>query len=390
MLTDVAIKKMGLPDKRREVPDGRVTGLYLVLQPSGAKSWAVRYRFAGLPKKLTLGSLSALPIAEARRRALEALGEVAGGKDPAAAKRASRAAARAAAQADDNRMSSVAATFVDKHARRRAGALWSAETERLLRVEILPVLGPKRIGEVKRSDIHHLLDAIVERGSPVTANRTLSVLRKLFNWAIEREIVAASPVDRVKKPTIEVSRDRVLNDDEVRSVWLALESLEWPIGPYGRMLMLTAARRMEVAAMRWSEIDLAGKAWTIAKERSKNGVAHEVPLSDKAVEILAGLPPVASKAGLVFTNDGRSPIGGFARVKERIDAAIAEINGGAIAGWRFHDLRRSAASGMAGIGTPPHIVEAVLGHRSGTIKGVAAVYNRYSYATETGLCRQRR
>src|SRR6516225_5949937 len=105
MLTDVAIKKIGIPDKRREVPDGRVTGLYLVVQPSGAKSWAVRYRFAGIPKKLTLGSLSAVPLAEARRRAVEALGEIAGGTDPAVAKRASRAAARAAAQADDNGMS---------------------------------------------------------------------------------------------------------------------------------------------------------------------------------------------------------------------------------------------------------------------------------------------
>jgi integrase len=383
MLTEIAIAKLPTPAKRKSHPAGGVPGLNLLHQPSGAKSWALQYRWRGIPRKLTIGTYPTIGLAEARRLARAALGEVAKGDDPAALKRSSQVAARADARADDDCLSAVAAAFVEKHAKRKAGSLWAGETERLLRVEILPTLGAKRIAAVKRSEIHDLLDRIVDRGSPVTANRALSVIRKLYNWALERELVAASPVDRLKKPTVEISRDRVLADDELRAVWLALESIEWPIGPWGKLLLLTAARRMEVAAMRWPEIDLAAKTWTIPRERSKNGVSHEVPLSAKAVDIIEALPHVASKVELVFTNDGRAPIGGFARVKERIDAAIVKVNNGEpIAPWRFHDLRRTSASGMAGIGIPPHIVEAVLGHRSGTIKGVAAVYNRYSYATE--------
>ena len=131
------------------------------------------------------------------------------------------------------------------------------------------------------------------------------------------------------------------------------------------------------------------KTWTIAKERSKNGVAHEIPLSDKAVEILRGLPRIGDKKdGFIFTTNGRTPVSGFSRAKESIDkamlAAMREADEGAEApaGWVFHDLRRTAASGMAGLGIAPHVVEAVLGHRSGTIRGVAAVYNRYTYAAE--------
>jgi integrase len=386
VLTDVLIKNLiradKRPTKRTETPDGRVVGLYFVRQPSGAASWALRYRVGGKPAKLTLGPFPEIDLPVARRKAEEARGMLAGGKDPAAQKKASMAAAKAAARADDDTMFTVAKAFVEKHAKRKAGKLWSAETERLLRVDILPKLGAKRIGEVKRSDIHDLLDNIVERGSPVTANRALAVLRKMFNWAIERDLVIASPVDRVKNPTIELSRDHVLSDDELRAVWLALDRVGWSTGPYGKLLLLTAARRMEVAAMRWTEVDFGAKTWTIPRERSKNGVAHEIPLSEKALEILEALPRIASKQSLVFTNSGRTPIGGFARVKERIDAAIAEANNGApIERWTLHDLRRTAASGMAGIGIAPHIVEAVLGHR-GTIKGVALIYNRYSYSAE--------
>ena len=142
MLTDVLIKKLATPEKRREVPDGKVTGLYLVVQPSSMKSWALRYRFAGAPRKLTIGPYPAVDLATARRRAQEALGALAGGIDPTGMKRASKAAARAVEAAHD-RLSDVAGDFIEKHAKRKNGAIWAAETERLLRVEILPKLGAR-------------------------------------------------------------------------------------------------------------------------------------------------------------------------------------------------------------------------------------------------------
>ena len=166
----------------------------------------------------------------------------------------------------------------------------------------------------------------------------------------------------------------------------------WPFGYIAKLLLLTGARHDEIAESRWSEIDIAAKTWTIAKERSKNGVAHEIPLSDAAIQIVARLPRVGEKKdGLIFTTTGATPVSGFSRAKATIDKAIVEAlkeratdpaDVQPPAGWVFHDMRRTVASGMAGLGIAPHVVEAVLNHRSGTIKGVAAVYNRYNYAAE--------
>jgi integrase len=385
MLTDVQIKKLTTPTARREVPDGKITGLYLVLPPSGAKSWALRYRAAGKPTKLTLGPYPTLDLANARRRAQEALGDVASGKNPAAEKKAAREAQKAASSTAD-RVETVAASFIDKYVKRNVGESWAREAERLLTKEINPKFGCKRLGEVKKSDIHDLLDEIVDRGAPIVANRTLAVFRRLCNWAVERGVVDASPCDKIKAPAAEESRDRVLSDDEVRLAWTAFERLGWPFGQIAQLLLLTGARRDEIASGRWSEIDLEAKTWTIAKERSKNGVAHEIPLSDAAIAILKQLPRIGDrKDALIFSTTGLTAVSGFSRAKDAIDNVILAARGaevGAPDRWTFHDLRRTAASGMAGLGIAPHVVEAVLNHRSGTIKGVAAVYNRYSYATE--------
>ena len=402
MLTDVQIKKLPTPTTRREIPDGKIAGLYLVLQPSGGKSWALRFRDAGKSAKLTLGPYPTLDLANARRRAQEALGEVASGKNPAADKKAARQAQKAANSTAD-RVKDVAEAFVEKYVKRKVGDSWAREAERLLAKEINPKLGTKRLGEVKKSEIHDLLDGIVDRGAPIVANRTLAVFRRLCNWAVERGVIDKSPCDKIKAPSAEETRDRVLSDDEIRLAWSAFDSVGHPFGPLAKLLLLTGARRDEIAGADWSEIDLAAKTWTIAKERSKNGTAHEIPLSDEAIAIINGLPRIEAKRddkgkmgpAYVFTTTGRTPVSGFSHAKNSIDEEIlAEIQRDATARgndpneatpparWTFHDLRRTAASGMAGIGIAPHVVEAALNHKSGTIKGVAAVYNRYSYAAE--------
>ena len=386
MLTDLSIKKQPLPEKRRELADGKITGLYLVLQPSGAKSWALRYRAAGKPAKLTLGPYPTLDLATARRRAREALGEIASGKNPAADKKVAREAQRAANSTAD-RVEAVANSFIERYVKRNVGASWARETERLLRVEVIPEIGGKRIGEVSRADIHKLLDEMVDRGSPINANRLLAVLRRMFNWCIERGLVERSPCDKLKAPSPEQARDRVLSDSELRVAWQAFERIGWPFGRIAQLLLLTGARRDEIAGARWSEIDLEAKTWTIAKERSKNGVAHEIPLSDAAIQIIKSLPRIGGKGdGFVFTTTTRAPVSGWSRAKAHVDKAILAVihAGAAPAHWTLHDLRRTAASGMAGMGIAPHVVEAVLNHKSGTIKGVAAVYNRYSYSPEKG------
>jgi integrase len=391
MLTDLQIRKLVTPEQRREIPDGKIGGLFLVVQPTGAKSWAVRYRVDGQPKKFTIGPYPSIDLAGARRKAQEALGEVASGNDPSATKVAAREA-RKAAESTADRVAVVADAFREKYIKRNSGEGWGREAGRLLDKEIKPAFGTKRLGDVKKSDVHDMLDAIVERGAPITANRTLAVFRRLCNWSVERGIIAMSPCDKIKAPATEESRDRVLSDDEIRLALGAFDRIGWPFGPISKLLLLTGARRDEVASATWSEIDLTAKTWTIAKERSKNGVAHEIPLSDAAVTILAELPRVGErKDALVFSTTGKTAVSGFSKAKEQIDAAMfdalkATSGGGreveAPTRWTFHDLRRTAASGMAGLGIPPHVVEAVLNHKSGTIKGVAAVYNRYSYAAE--------
>ena len=398
MLTDLQIKKLPLPDKRREVPDGKISGLYLVAQPSGAKSWALRYRVDGTPKKLTIGPYPAIDLATARKRAQEALGDVAGGEDPAAKKRAARADARAERTDDDKRVEHVAEAFVKRHVKLsgKVGAGWGAEIERLFKVEIVPRIGAKRIGDVTKNDILAILDAIVDRGSPITANRCFAVLRKFFNWACDaRGLIVVSPCKGIEAPAAEADRDRVLDEEEIRLAWRAFDTLGWPFGPIGKLLLLTGARRSEIAEATWREIDLVAKTLTLPGSRTKNGEPHEIPLSDSAVEIIEALPRVEGKAGFVFSTTGATPVSGFSRSKELIERAIlAGLRNAAIERgddpdkveapkpWTLHDLRRTCASGMASLKNAPHVVEAVLNHKSGTIKGVAKVYNRYNYSAE--------
>ena len=398
MLTDVSIKKLRLPEKRKEVPDGRVTGLYLIVQPSGAKSWALRYRAAGAPRKLTIGPYPSVDLATARKRAQEALGDVAGGKDPAAVKQASKAMARAERADDDKRVERVAEAFIKRHVKLsgKVGAGWGAEVERLFKIEILPRIGAKHIGGVTKNDILAILDTIVDRGSPITANRCLAVLRKFFNWAADaRGLIAVSPCKGIEAPAAETSRDRVLEDSEIRIAWRAFDAVGWPFGPICKLLLLTGARRSEIAEASWQEIDRAGKTLTLPGTRTKNGEPHEIPLSDAAVETIKALPRIEGRARLVFSTTGATPVSGFSRSRELIERAmLAELRKAAIERgedpekieapkpWTLHDLRRTCASGMAGLKIAPHVVEAVLNHKNGTIKGVAAVYNRYSYSAE--------
>ncbi len=396
-LTIKALENLKPGAARREVPDGHTRGLFFVLQPSGAGSWAFRYRFAGKPKKLTIGPYPAIDIPAARKMASEAAQAVARGDDPAAAKQVAKQAARVEAAPVRDLVETVVETFIERYAKKQTRENSWRETERILKREIVREWEGKRLSEIGRVDVHDLLDKIVDRGSPIVANRTLAAFRRMCGWAVERGLIDASPCDNVKAPAAENSRDRVLSDTEIKAAWGAFAAIGWPFGPLAQLLLLTGARRDEVADARWSEIDLDKKIWTIAKERAKNGTAHEIPLSDAAVSILKALPRIADgkKSDFVFTTNGKTSVSGFSRAKEQFDGAIldalraeAAAHGEnpdevkAPAHWTLHDLRRTAASGMAGLGIAPHVVEAVLNHKSGTIKGVAAVYNRYSYADE--------
>jgi integrase len=235
-------------------------------------------------------------------------------------------------------------------------------------------MGGRSIREIERRDILDLLDKMVDRGAPIMAKQTHSTIRKLFYWAVDRGILERSPCVRVPRPAEADDRDRVLTSAELRSVWLACDPLKWPFGPVVRLLILTGQRRNEVATMRWADVNLTEGSWTIPRNLRKGDQAHEVPLSSAAKEIITSLPK--SNDALVFTTNGRVPVAGFSNAKRRLD----QLSG--VRDWRLHDLRRSTASNMARLGVDPHVVEKVLGHQTGTISGVAAVYNRHGYFPE--------
>lgn len=398
-LTAAALDKIKAdPDKRLEIPDGLLTGLYFVVQPSGRKSWAVRYRYQGKPRKLALGNFPALDLTGARDSAKAALRKVQEGGDPAQEKQEAKAVAKGEDAASRTRFDTVVRTFLVRYAKPKNRS-WR-ETARQLGLvpdkanpegaddprafivaagSAVALWGDRQIASIKRAEVIGLLDGIVDRGSPVMANRVLAALRKLFNWALERDLVEANPCDRVKPPAAEKSRDRVLTDDELRALWKACDGIGWPFGPMFKTLVLTGQRREEVASMAWREID--GSLWTLPRERVKTDKAHDVPLSDEAVKLLDGLPRVGG-SGLVFTTTGDTPVSGFSRAKATVDEKMAEILGADLEPWRLHDIRRTVASGMARLGIGIAVIEKILNHTSGTFGGIVGVYQRHEFADE--------
>jgi integrase len=394
-LTAISINNAKPRPVRYEIPDGKCKGLYLVVQPSGAKSWAFRYRFAGQPKKLTIGPLylggdeperaeldQANTVIGARKLASEAAHQVALGGDPAQAKHQRRALARQAAEnrlaLDKDTVGAVVREFIEKHAKAKTKPRSWAESERIL-TDVARRWDGRTIHDITKRDIHDLLDSIMARGTPVLANRTLAYVRKMFNWALGRGIIESSPCAGIPKPAVEKSRERVLTDAELRLVWLAAERIGWPFGPVVQMLILTLQRRGEVARMHRRELHEG--VWTIPSARAKNKNAHLVPLSAAARDLLARARTIG-RAGYVFTMSGDAPVRGFNSAVVRLNAAVADIGGKPIPHWTIHDLRRTGATRMQGLKIQVHVVEKVLNHTSGTFGGITGVYQLHEYADE--------
>ena len=375
MLTDVLVRKTAPTAKRQEIADGQTPGLYLLVQPTGGKSWAVRYSRNGRVKKLTLGSYPALPLAEARRRALSIAASVANGADPAEEKKVER---KAAARAPDvvRTVRTIADEFLKRHTDEKNGPRWAAETKRILDRNILPAIGDRAVAEVGKAEIYDMLNTITDRGAMVAANRVLAVVKKLYRWALGRGYVDRDPCAGITKPGDETKRDRALSDHELARVWRAADSMGYPFGPAVQLLILTGARREEVGAMRRGEVDLAAETWTLPAARTKNNVEHVIPLSDAALSILADAPRIGRRDGFVFTTTGETAISGWSKAKANLDAASG------VECWRLHDLRRTVATGLAGLRVSLPVVEKILNHVSGSFGGVAGVYQRHAFAEE--------
>jgi integrase len=270
----------------------------------------------------------------------------------------------------------VAAQFLDRHCKRSNRPSTAEATERQLRLYVLPRWRGRLARDISRRDVLDVLDRVVDAGKPIAANRVLAAVRKMFAWAVSRDIIAASPCAGVKPPAAERSRDRILADHELRNVWQAADKLGGPLGTLVKLLALTGQRRDECAGAEWSEINLPGRLWTLPPARVKNNQPHEVPLSAAAVAVLQALPRVGDR--FVLTSNGTSPSSGYSKGKRRLDALLPPD----MPAWRFHDLRRTVASGMGRLGINLPVIEKVLNHSSGSFAGVAGIYQKHTFAEE--------
>jgi integrase len=378
-ITDLFVERVKPPPTGRvEFFDASFPGLCLRVGFGGVKSWTLFYRLHGRQRRLTLGRWPAIKPAQARREAQRALEHVREGIDPADLKRSRR----------DNRVitfGDLATEYLEKHARVNTRHSTFAHTRADFARNILPRWQNRPIASITKADVIALVDGIVDRGAAVMANRTLGRLKTFYRWAVAKDLVAVSPAATVEEPTSEEARDRVLSDDEIRWFWRACQTVGWPFGPIGQLLLLTAQRRGEVAELAWAELDLAAAQWTIPRTRAKSDREHLVALSSLALDVLRPLP---HHCDLVFGRDAGRPPTGYSLAKRRIDVAVLAAkqadtgNAEPIPGWTFHDLRRTATTGMARLKVPPHIADRVLNHTAGTIKGVAKTYNRFEYLDE--------
>jgi integrase len=381
------------PTRRLEIPDAGKPGLYLVVQPTGRKSWAVRYRYSGMPRKLTLPGFPSL--ATAHKLAQAALDSVAEGQDPAAAKRS----ARNAEQAQGSKVIDDAfRLFLDKHVRTKKGRPIRETTKR----ETARLLGYRRDPEhqdawivtgngvlarwkgrttesIVRADVRDLMDNLVG-GGPIAANRTLTALKTCFTWHVKRDALPKSPCDGVDAPSPEGTRARTLSDAELVALWKAADADAYPFGRIVQVLILTGCRRDEVREAPWAEFNLTEREWLIPGHRTKNGREHLVPLTDKALVILKAMPRI--RGNLLFTTNGETPVSGMAKAKERLHDAMSLALGEEPVRWTLHDLRRTFVTGLQRLRFPMEVAEACVNHRSGTMAGVAGVYGRHAYTTE--------
>ena len=388
-LTDITIKNLKATGKPREIPDGR--GLYVWIGASGAKSFVCRYRINGKPQKLTLGRWippedrkerkddpqvgEPMSLLQARKVANDVMIQLRRGRDPAADKRQSMLDTK---QAMADTFQAIATTYME----REGSKLRSARNlDRMLRWQAFPTIGHIPIAQLKKSQIIELLDEIEDERGPVAADRLLAIIRRVLNWYAEREDDYRPPLLRLKprKAPSEQARDRVLDDRELAAVWKV--SCEWddPFAKLVKFLLLTAARRTEASAMAWSEVD--DGVWTLPAARNKVAARSKKvkdlvrPLSRAAIEAL----PKVDGCKYVFTCDGRRPMTGYSKPKQRFDERVAEVLGGPITNWTLHDLRRTARSLMSRAQVPERHAEQCLGH---VIGGIQGIYDRHRYHDE--------
>jgi integrase len=367
---------------RYELPDAGLPSFYLTVTPSGHKSFVYRFKFNGQSRKLTIGSHPGMTLAMARQLAREAIGEIARGNDPCAAKAAGR---RSEALSDVPRtFDQLVTKFIEMRPTSKSrptarDVTWEAYA-RMLKRDALPQWKNRNIDTITTVDIEARLEAVAS-DRPILANRLASVFSKLFGWAAKKKYLAASPYINIEKPAPERARDRTLSRVELALILNAADRLDRTGKHIVHLLAMTAQRRNEIAHLRWDEVDLTERTLILSGNRTKNRREHRLPLGDAAMAILEDRNRDQSGHAHVFPR-GRNPFNSFARLKEKLDALVTEANGGeVIPQWQFHDLRRTATSFMQELGISLSVTERILNH-AGSLNRTAAAYHRHRFENE--------
>jgi integrase len=385
ILTDTAIRKLRPAAARYEVRDASRPGFGLRVELDGRKVFFQRFGARG-ERRLTLGPYSrAFGLAEARAAADKARADHAAGRDPIGAKQEHRRAERAEREARKAARQGrpVPGTFADlalrylRDAGRRRRERSVREDERKLRVEVLPKWGARQLGEIRRADVLRLIEDSRERGG-VCSNRTLALVRAVFQFAVDREELDSNPALRIPRRYLyaEQPRERVLTRYELRAILAVVDELGPVVGGAFRMILVTAQRPGEVLRMQWDEIgrDEGGAYWQLADSVAKTGRGHRVPLSRQAADVLQGLRPLTDSTPWVFASPkAEGPLRWLSHAAERLRRRSG------VADFTPHDLRRTAATLMGERGVRPDVIERVLNHVPAKI---ARTYNRATYDAE--------
>ena len=366
-LTKSTIDALATPEKEIVFWDQTLPGFGLKITPKGRKVFIVLYRGAGggsRLRKYTIGPHGRITLHNARIEAQKVLAARLKGRDPATEKLEVRRRLTA------DTVPELISLYGKLHlSQRRSGR----EVMQILQRDLVERFGSRSVHSISKRDVIDVVNAVIDRGSPVAANKSLKVVKSFFNWCVGRAIVERSPCVGIRAPTVERARDRVLTDRELTAIIRAARQLGGPYGAIVEVLALTGQRRDEVARMSWDEVDLNHRVWTLPGERTKNDKPHVVQLSDPAAAVIGAQP---RSGRFVFSRNGAVPIGDFSSQKRRLEDLCG------VSHWRLHDLRRTTVSGMARLGVAPHVADKILNHVAGTISGVAAVYQRHEFLKE--------
>jgi len=360
--------------------DSEVRGFGLRVSETGQKTFILIARYPGSPNptRRAIGEYPSLSLEKARERARRWRDLVGQGIDPKAEEERLK---RIELRKQQTTFAAVAEDYLERHVK---GQRRASDSEREIRKELIAPLGERPIASITREDVVLLVDSVARRPAPYLAHIVLGHARSLFNWAINRGTygLETSPCDRVKPAALigpKQPRQRVLSDAELAALWHGSEELGYPFGPLYQLLVLTGARKSEVAGARWGEFNLPKKIWTVPPERFKSNASHLVPLSDAAVSIIEALPRFTKGDHLFTTTYGEKPISGFSKGKDRLDKLMVEQLGSTPSPWVIHDIRRTVRTRLASLRIPDLVAEMVIGHGR---KGLQRVYDQHTYEAE--------